>query len=328
MENNFSADNQENSVNSNAINTIIPEQELLLLYEKAWRDSQFKQDLLNDAQSTLQQEGFEFNSEYNYVALAETDEHRYLVIPATLSQIKTENILGNLLRKALQDNDFKQALIADPKTVIEQELSESIPEQIEFTVVEASTNRYYLIIPPQPDMQYALERAWEDSVFKQNLLSQPKETLAHIGIVFPEAQEVKIVEETDFQRYIILDEQEKTKPEESDPLDMIKEKAYQDSVFKQQLLQNPKQVIEQELGYTLPSWINVEVLEATSESIIFVIPCLSSNEVEEEQMMAVAGGWRRFRVRARGRFRFRFRRGFSYTSRRGHLTYGISFRRQ
>ena len=48
--------------------------------------------------------------------------------------------------------------------------------------------------------------------------------------------------------------------------------AWQDSRFKQRLLQNPKAIIEQVLGVTLPHDINIFVHEDTEHEIHLVLP--------------------------------------------------------
>ena len=274
------------------------------IYEKAWRESQFKQSLLNNPLATLQQEGMTFPEGVNFIAVAETDTHRYMVIPVEGSPNKgAETLLEYVRSKAMEDGEFKQALLANPKAVLNEELGQAIPEKVEVTVVEETADTRYLVIPPQPDMQYVIERAWQDPIFKQNLLSEPKSTLAHIGIIADENQEIQVKEETDYQRYILLEEKMSECKEETHPLCALKVKASQDATLKEQLIQNPKQIIEQELGFSLPSWVEVEVLEETPNTSYLIIPHLpSEEEVEAEEMMAVTGGWRRrWRWRIPGR---------------------------
>ncbi|NEO57731.1 MAG: NHLP leader peptide family natural product precursor [Okeania sp. SIO3B5] len=302
------------------------------IYEKAWREPQFKQSLLDNPLATLQQEGMTFPEGLNFIAVAETDTHRYIVIPVEGSPDKgAETLLEYVRSKAMQDGEFKQSLLANPKAVLSEELGQAIPENVQVTVVEETAETRYLVIPPQPDMQYVIERAWQDPIFKQNLLSEPKSTLAQIGIIADENQEIKVKEETDFQRYILLEDEMKTQEgEENDPLSALKVKASQDNTFKQKLIQSPKQTIEEELGFTLPSWVEVEVLEETSNTSYFIIPHLpSEEEVESEEIMAVTGGWRRRGrwIRARGSWGVRFGRGggFNYTSRSGTRRWSIGW---
>ena len=288
------------------------------IYEKAWREPQFKESLLHNPLATLQLEGITLPEGLNFIAVAESDTHRYIVIPVEGSPEKSaETLLEYVRSKAMQDEAFKQSLLADPKTILSEELGQAIPENVQVTVVEETVDTRYLVIPPQPDLQYVIERAWQDSIFKQNLLSEPQSTLAQIGIIADENQEIKVKEETDFQRYILLEEQITEGKEETDPLSALKAKARLDNTFKQKLIQSPKQTIEEELGLTLPSWVEVEVLEETPNVSYLIIPHLpSEEEVESEEIMAVTGGWRRrrwrrWRVRLRGRSRTR-RRGRSW----------------
>ena len=299
------------------------------IYEKAWREPQFKQCLLDNPVSTLQQEEITFPEGINLIAVAETETHRYLVLPVEGSPEESANTLLEYVRsKAMQDEAFKQALLANPKAVLSEELGQAIPDNVEVTVVEETADTRYLVIPPQPDMQYVIERAWQDPVFKQNLLAEPKSTLAQIGIVSSSEKEIKVMEETDFQRYILLEEKITEEEKETDPLVALKVKARQDYTFKQQLIQSPKQTIEQELGFTLPSWVEVEVLEQTPTTSYFIIPYLpSEEEVEAEEMMSVAGGWRRRRrwIRARGTLGIRIGRGVTYTRRSGRGGWSVGW---
>ena len=165
------------------------------IYEKAWREPQFKQSLLHNPLATLQLEGITLPEGLNFIAVAESDTHRYIVIPVEGSPEKSaETLLEYVRSKAMQDEAFKQSLLADPKTILSEELGQAIPENVQVTVVEETGDTRYLVIPPQPDLQYVIERAWQDSIFKQNLLSEPQSTLAQIGIIADENQEIKVKE--------------------------------------------------------------------------------------------------------------------------------------
>mgnify|MGYP000370772129 CR=1 FL=1 len=47
-------------------------------------------------------------------------------------------------------------------------------------------------------------KAWKDSSFKQELISEPKVALAKEGIVLPDSIEVKVVEETPNVLYFVI----------------------------------------------------------------------------------------------------------------------------
>lgn len=75
----------------------------------------------------------------------------------------------------------------------------------------------------------------------------------------------------------------------------LKQKALQDDSFRQQLLQDPKAALEQELGTSLPAGVNVKAVEETSDTIYVVIPSSSgkaagAGELSDADLDAVAGG--------------------------------------
>ncbi|MBD2243789.1 NHLP leader peptide family RiPP precursor [Nostoc sp. FACHB-888] len=68
---------------------------------------------------------------------------------------------------------------------------------------------------------------------------------------------------------------------------------WKDEAYKQQLLNNPKSVIEREFGVQLPSEVKVQILEENPTTLYFVLPVRpnsSGSELSNEQLEAVAGG--------------------------------------
>ncbi|MEM7594390.1 MAG: NHLP leader peptide family RiPP precursor [Cyanobacteria bacterium P01_A01_bin.83] len=69
--------------------------------------------------------------------------------------------------------------------------------------------------------------------------------------------------------------------------------AWKDESFKQELLANPKAVIEQEFGVQFPEAVNVQVQEENPTSLYFVLPMSPQTEGQElsaEELESVAGG--------------------------------------
>ena len=52
-----------------------------------------------------------------------------------------------LINRSLQDEDFRQRLLAEPRAAIEQELGSRLPESVEVRVVEESADTIYLVLP-------------------------------------------------------------------------------------------------------------------------------------------------------------------------------------
>jgi hypothetical protein len=52
-----------------------------------------------------------------------------------------------LVQRSLQDDSFRQRLLADPKAAVEQELESRLSEDVEVRVVEESPQSIYLVLP-------------------------------------------------------------------------------------------------------------------------------------------------------------------------------------
>jgi Nitrile hydratase, alpha chain len=52
-----------------------------------------------------------------------------------------------LIERSLEDEAFRQRLLADPKAAIEQELGTRLPENIEVRAVEETPEIIYLVLP-------------------------------------------------------------------------------------------------------------------------------------------------------------------------------------
>src|SRR5919112_6181535 len=52
-----------------------------------------------------------------------------------------------LVERSLQDEEFRQRLLADPKGTLEQELGRGLPEGVQVRAVEESADTIYLVLP-------------------------------------------------------------------------------------------------------------------------------------------------------------------------------------
>ena len=53
----------------------------------------------------------------------------------------------SLIEKSLEDESFRQRLLADPKAAVEQELGVRVPEDVRVEAVEETADTIYLVLP-------------------------------------------------------------------------------------------------------------------------------------------------------------------------------------
>jgi hypothetical protein len=71
------------------------------------------------------------------------------------------------------------------------------------------------------------------------------------------------------------------------------EKAMKDETFRKQLLENPREIVEQETGMKLPASIAIHVLEEKANEVFLVLPAIKTEtgeELTEAELSNVAGG--------------------------------------
>ena len=72
------------------------------------------------------------------------------------------------------------------------------------------------------------------------------------------------------------------------------ERSLQDDVFRQQLLADPRAIIEREIGTQLPEEVRVVAVEETADTIYLVLPSTSpvgeGGELADQTLEAIAGG--------------------------------------
>src|SRR5687768_5628037 len=52
-----------------------------------------------------------------------------------------------LVQRSLQDEEFRQRLLDDPKGTLEQEIGRGLPEGVQVRVLEESSDTIYLVLP-------------------------------------------------------------------------------------------------------------------------------------------------------------------------------------
>ena len=73
------------------------------------------------------------------------------------------------------------------------------------------------------------------------------------------------------------------------------QRSLEDDVFRQQLLADPRAIIERELGTQLPEEVTVVAVEESADTIYLVLPSASpigaGGELSDRELESVAGGW-------------------------------------
>ncbi|MGF1470898.1 MAG: NHLP leader peptide family RiPP precursor [Rubrobacteraceae bacterium] len=57
-----------------------------------------------------------------------------------------------MLQRSVEDEEFRQRLLADPRATIEQETGDRLPEELEIRCVEETPDTVYLVLPPNPQV--------------------------------------------------------------------------------------------------------------------------------------------------------------------------------
>jgi hypothetical protein len=52
-----------------------------------------------------------------------------------------------LIQRSLEDEDFKQQLLSEPKAIIEREIGTQLPERVRVVAVEETADTIYLVLP-------------------------------------------------------------------------------------------------------------------------------------------------------------------------------------
>lgn len=55
-----------------------------------------------------------------------------------------------LIQRALEDENFKQELLSNPKAVFAKESGEKLPTDLEIEVIQETPNKVYLVLPTNP----------------------------------------------------------------------------------------------------------------------------------------------------------------------------------
>ena len=71
---------------------------------------------------------------------------------------------SRLVLKSWEDDAFRKEFIANPKKMLEKELGQPVPENVEIRALEETGNRIYFIIPQKPAAPTTQEALTEEAL--------------------------------------------------------------------------------------------------------------------------------------------------------------------
>jgi hypothetical protein len=149
-----------------------------------------------------------------------------------------------LIARCFEDKEFYQELLANPKGAIDKEFKTQLPQNIEIQVVQETETTLFMVLPYNP---YQLSE---------------EELKNFVGMTY---EDVALWVYQDI-RSTLLDEKSSI---------TLLSRFWKDEDFKQKLLENPKIVIEKELGRAVAEDIYISVLVEAPDLLYIVLPDLT-----------------------------------------------------
>lgn len=129
-----------------------------MLVAKAWRDAQFKQQLLNDGTAAIAQFSFE-GGQVDKLVVVENTAQVHNVVVCTLCSCYPWAVLG-LPPKWYKDPAYRSRVVREPRAVL-TDFGTYLPADQEVRVWDSSAEVRYMVLPVQPK---GWERLSEDEL--------------------------------------------------------------------------------------------------------------------------------------------------------------------
>jgi len=162
---------------------------------------------------------------------------------STMTLMSRKEVEAALIANAFEDDAFKQALLANPKSVIEAKFSLVLPDDLTVAVLEESDSEVFFVLPHNP----------------------------YTGIEEADLQKALGMDLTDIAGWL-LDQQYNLSARQKAALSRLIVKAWRDASFKRLLLTDPELVLGQELDQLSRGGVVMQVVEETREKIVIILP--------------------------------------------------------
>ena len=119
-------------------------------FQRLWDDPDLLQEFKSDPKKVLITSGETVPNHAQVFSYIDTNSLKHLVLPADTSSLpEGDNYFINLMRKALQDDDFKNRLINNPSRALKEE-NLTIAEGITLKVYQNKLNEFHVVLPVNP----------------------------------------------------------------------------------------------------------------------------------------------------------------------------------
>ncbi len=130
-----------------------------------------------------------------------------------------------------------------------------------------------------------MELAVRDPEFYARLIANPTETSKAAGLVIGDGEQVRIYEQRQNEMHLFL-----WRRTNIPQLNEILDQANRSSEFKNQLLENPRKILEEKIGMPFPGSATIRVHDEPNV-VPIVIPCeMADGELNDAELEMVAGG--------------------------------------
>lgn len=130
-----------------------------------------------------------------------------------------------------------------------------------------------------------MELAVRDPDFYAKLIANPTETSKAAGLVIRDGERVRIYEQRQNEMHLFL-----WRRTNIPQLNEILEKANQSSEFKNQLLENPRKILEEKLGMPFPGTATIRVHDEPNVVPIIIPFEMADGELDDAELEMVSGG--------------------------------------
>jgi hypothetical protein len=115
-------------------------------------NEEVRQQVRDDPRSFMASHGVTFPPDTELVVLEDTLSTRHFVMPKELTpeMAESDNPVLKVIRHALDDGNYKQRLLGDPKAAV-AELGIKVPDSLTIKVFENSPSKYHIILPVNPE---------------------------------------------------------------------------------------------------------------------------------------------------------------------------------